>query len=241
MTSVIASPNAAVAPNGREVDQSAGVDLEELLEVSSESKLLHEALRSIRSLEERAGQASSADGLLLEKLAKVKANLDRLLHQEQEEPNKTSKCEPETIIAETNDIEVKEYLFSQFSAIQQRNSGLPRSIVDGSTSRKERRRYSHEVTLADLRQIKSYTQEEPSEELDLSKIDNILEKIDNWNFDIFALRDATRDHALREVSLYFFRRFGFQETLAVDEQTFQRFVSAIEAGYKKNPYHVSIT
>lgn len=60
----------------------------------------------------------------------------------------------------------------------------------------------------------------------------------NWQFDIFALADATPGNTLSLLAFYLFGRAGFIQQFNLDEGKLCCFLQRIEKGYDaSNPYH----
>lgn len=66
-----------------------------------------------------------------------------------------------------------------------------------------------------------------------------LEKIDNWDFDVFSMQHFTGGHSLFYTCYALFMRYGFFSTFKLDESKVINLLSQIEAGYQPNPYHNS--
>jgi len=67
-----------------------------------------------------------------------------------------------------------------------------------------------------------------------------LEDILEWDFDIFRLSDLTMNSPLYFVGYAIFRKFNLLEDVGGDEACFRRFLLQIQDGYKKNVYHNSM-
>lgn len=66
-----------------------------------------------------------------------------------------------------------------------------------------------------------------------------LEKIDQWDFDVFAVQHFSGGHALFYTLYALLLRYGLFSTFGLDEVKVVNFLSQIEAGYQPNPYHNS--
>jgi hypothetical protein len=72
-----------------------------------------------------------------------------------------------------------------------------------------------------------------------NNIDKILSKADSWDFDIFALAAATNGRPLYHLGLYVFEKLNLRQTWQIEDSTLRKFLTLIEDGYRKNPYHNS--
>ncbi|TNN34252.1 Calcium/calmodulin-dependent 3',5'-cyclic nucleotide phosphodiesterase 1C [Liparis tanakae] len=63
--------------------------------------------------------------------------------------------------------------------------------------------------------------------------------VDTWSFDVFALNDASGDHALKFVFYELFTRYDLINRFKVPISALISFVDSLEVGYSKhkNPYH----
>ncbi|XP_051879469.1 dual specificity calcium/calmodulin-dependent 3',5'-cyclic nucleotide phosphodiesterase 1A isoform X2 [Pristis pectinata] len=66
-----------------------------------------------------------------------------------------------------------------------------------------------------------------------------LKDIDKWSFNVFALNDASGDHALKFMVHELFTRYDLINRFRIPVSSLMSFVEALEAGYSKykNPYH----
>ncbi|XP_068565563.1 dual specificity calcium/calmodulin-dependent 3',5'-cyclic nucleotide phosphodiesterase 1C-like isoform X1 [Cebidichthys violaceus] len=67
----------------------------------------------------------------------------------------------------------------------------------------------------------------------------VLKHVDLWSFDVFALNDASGDHALKFVFYELFTRYDLINRFKVPISALISFVDSLEVGYSKhkNPYH----
>ncbi|XP_077952956.1 dual specificity calcium/calmodulin-dependent 3',5'-cyclic nucleotide phosphodiesterase 1C-like [Gasterosteus aculeatus] len=67
----------------------------------------------------------------------------------------------------------------------------------------------------------------------------VLKHVDMWSFDVFALNDASGDHALKFVFYELFTRYDLINRFKVPVCVLISFVDSLEVGYSKhkNPYH----
>ncbi|XP_035854196.1 calcium/calmodulin-dependent 3',5'-cyclic nucleotide phosphodiesterase 1C isoform X1 [Sander lucioperca] len=67
----------------------------------------------------------------------------------------------------------------------------------------------------------------------------VLKHVDMWSFDVFALNDASGDHALKFVFYDLLTRYGLINRFKVPISALISFLDSLEAGYSKykNPYH----
>lgn len=71
------------------------------------------------------------------------------------------------------------------------------------------------------------------------RIQEILQKCDSWDFDIFELAEATMGRPLFYLGVYIFERMRFKQEWQIDDATMRKFFMTIETGYRSNPYHNS--
>ncbi|XP_049421606.1 dual specificity calcium/calmodulin-dependent 3',5'-cyclic nucleotide phosphodiesterase 1A [Epinephelus fuscoguttatus] len=67
----------------------------------------------------------------------------------------------------------------------------------------------------------------------------VLKHVDTWSFDVFALNDASGDHALKFVFYELLTRYDLINRFKVPVSALISFVESLEVGYSKhkNPYH----
>ncbi|XP_035383691.1 calcium/calmodulin-dependent 3',5'-cyclic nucleotide phosphodiesterase 1C [Electrophorus electricus] len=67
----------------------------------------------------------------------------------------------------------------------------------------------------------------------------VLKHIDKWTFDVFALNEASGDHALKFIFYELLTRYDLISRFKVPISALVSFVEALEVGYSKhkNPYH----
>uniref|UniRef100_A0A8D0CFR0 Phosphodiesterase n=1 Tax=Scleropages formosus TaxID=113540 RepID=A0A8D0CFR0_SCLFO len=67
----------------------------------------------------------------------------------------------------------------------------------------------------------------------------IEENVDKWSFDVFALNDASGDHALKFIFYDLLTRYDLISRFKIPISALVSFVEALEVGYSKhkNPYH----
>uniref|UniRef100_G3N809 Phosphodiesterase n=1 Tax=Gasterosteus aculeatus aculeatus TaxID=481459 RepID=G3N809_GASAC len=67
----------------------------------------------------------------------------------------------------------------------------------------------------------------------------VLKNVDVWSFDVFALNDASGDHALKFVFYELFTRYDLINRFKVPVCALISFVDSLQVGYSKhkNPYH----
>ncbi|XP_029385541.1 calcium/calmodulin-dependent 3',5'-cyclic nucleotide phosphodiesterase 1A-like [Echeneis naucrates] len=68
---------------------------------------------------------------------------------------------------------------------------------------------------------------------------NVLKHVDMWSFDVFALNDASGDHALKFVFYELLTRYDLINHFKVPISALISFLDSLEVGYSKyrNPYH----
>uniref|UniRef100_A0A8C9WNH7 Phosphodiesterase n=1 Tax=Scleropages formosus TaxID=113540 RepID=A0A8C9WNH7_SCLFO len=67
----------------------------------------------------------------------------------------------------------------------------------------------------------------------------VLKNVDKWSFDVFALNDASGDHALKFIFYDLLTRYDLISRFKIPISALVSFVEALEVGYSKhkNPYH----
>uniref|UniRef100_A0AAV2JFX7 Phosphodiesterase n=1 Tax=Knipowitschia caucasica TaxID=637954 RepID=A0AAV2JFX7_KNICA len=72
-----------------------------------------------------------------------------------------------------------------------------------------------------------------------SKVISVLKHIDMWSFDVFALNDASGDHALKFVFYELLSRYDLINRFKIPIASLLSFLELLEEGYSKhkNPYH----
>ncbi|XP_032546511.1 calcium/calmodulin-dependent 3',5'-cyclic nucleotide phosphodiesterase 1C isoform X14 [Chiroxiphia lanceolata] len=67
----------------------------------------------------------------------------------------------------------------------------------------------------------------------------VLKNVDKWSFDVFALNDASGDHALKFIFYELLTRYDLINRFKIPISALVSFVEALEVGYSKhkNPYH----
>ncbi|XP_063778634.1 dual specificity calcium/calmodulin-dependent 3',5'-cyclic nucleotide phosphodiesterase 1C isoform X3 [Pseudophryne corroboree] len=67
----------------------------------------------------------------------------------------------------------------------------------------------------------------------------VLKNVDKWSFDVFALNDASGDHALKFIFYELLTRYDLINRFKIPISALVSFVEALEVGYTKhkNPYH----
>ncbi|KAM9322502.1 dual specificity calcium/calmodulin-dependent 3',5'-cyclic nucleotide phosphodiesterase 1A-like [Pholidichthys leucotaenia] len=68
---------------------------------------------------------------------------------------------------------------------------------------------------------------------------SVLKNVDKWSFDVFALNDASGDHALKFIFYELLTRYDLISRFKIPISAVVSFVEALEVGYTKhkNPYH----
>ncbi|TPX33494.1 hypothetical protein SmJEL517_g03641 [Synchytrium microbalum] len=72
-----------------------------------------------------------------------------------------------------------------------------------------------------------------------AKITGALYAMDEWEYDIFALVDATDNQPLYYLGMAIFESYPFKQNFGVDDITLRNFFKRIESGYKNVQYHNS--
>ncbi|XP_030630513.1 calcium/calmodulin-dependent 3',5'-cyclic nucleotide phosphodiesterase 1A [Chanos chanos] len=67
----------------------------------------------------------------------------------------------------------------------------------------------------------------------------VLKNVDKWSFDVFALNEASGDHALKFIFYELLTRYDLISRFKIPISALVSFVEALEVGYSKhkNPYH----
>jgi len=66
-----------------------------------------------------------------------------------------------------------------------------------------------------------------------------FEKIDKWDYDVFALSEATDNGALFHTAFCLLHKYDLMSHFDLPVDKTKRFLSAAQAGYRPNPYHNS--
>ncbi|KAM6990108.1 dual specificity calcium/calmodulin-dependent 3',5'-cyclic nucleotide phosphodiesterase 1A isoform 4-T4 [Tautogolabrus adspersus] len=68
---------------------------------------------------------------------------------------------------------------------------------------------------------------------------SVLKNVDRWSFDVFALNEASGDHALKFIFYELLTRYDLISRFKIPISAVVSFVEALEVGYSKhkNPYH----
>lgn len=67
-----------------------------------------------------------------------------------------------------------------------------------------------------------------------------LEKVQDFDFDIFKVNRETNGNGMIVTSMYLFKKHSLFESLAIDPRTFEIFISSIQEGYNDIAYHNKI-
>eukprot|EP01006_Ploeotia_vitrea_P054097 TRINITY_DN67850_c5_g1_i2.p2 TRINITY_DN67850_c5_g1~~TRINITY_DN67850_c5_g1_i2.p2 ORF type:complete len:661 (-),score=110.46 TRINITY_DN67850_c5_g1_i2:2994-4976(-) len=67
----------------------------------------------------------------------------------------------------------------------------------------------------------------------------VLEKIDEWDYDVFALQEHTNGGSLFMTTYTLLYKYGLVQHYNIDEKVLTNFLSAVQSGYHPNPYHNS--
>ncbi|KAG2425825.1 hypothetical protein HXX76_013450 [Chlamydomonas incerta] len=70
--------------------------------------------------------------------------------------------------------------------------------------------------------------------------ERLLQHVDGWEFDTWALQEATQGHALSVLGFYLIQRAGLVSRFRLKPVILARLLRAIENGYVDNPYHSAI-
>jgi hypothetical protein len=74
----------------------------------------------------------------------------------------------------------------------------------------------------------------------LDKLEQQLALANDWQFDAFALAEASGGHPVSTLAYYLFVKQGLLEKFSLKPAALARFLRRVEAGYKDNPYHNSM-
>nr|XP_006819270.1 PREDICTED: calcium/calmodulin-dependent 3',5'-cyclic nucleotide phosphodiesterase 1C-like [Saccoglossus kowalevskii] len=68
---------------------------------------------------------------------------------------------------------------------------------------------------------------------------NLFKNVDDWSFNVFALNDASDNHAMKYMAYELFTRYDLISKFKIPVTNLNAFLDALEAGYSKykNPYH----
>eukprot|EP01006_Ploeotia_vitrea_P066058 TRINITY_DN94266_c0_g1_i1.p1 TRINITY_DN94266_c0_g1~~TRINITY_DN94266_c0_g1_i1.p1 ORF type:complete len:610 (-),score=112.52 TRINITY_DN94266_c0_g1_i1:173-2002(-) len=75
---------------------------------------------------------------------------------------------------------------------------------------------------------------------EIKTVMDYMNKINDWDFNVFAIGDVTNRGSLFYVAYGLFLRYDFLRKFNLDEEILINFLSQIEAGYHPNPYHNSM-
>ncbi len=71
------------------------------------------------------------------------------------------------------------------------------------------------------------------------QLQQVLATANTWQFDAYALEEASKGHPLSVLAFWLIRNSGCMEYASMDGMTLARFLRKIESGYKNNSYHNS--
>ncbi|EPZ36858.1 HD-domain/PDEase-like protein [Rozella allomycis CSF55] len=72
-------------------------------------------------------------------------------------------------------------------------------------------------------------------------VSQILQKVDDWNFDIFSFDQSTNGRPLVVLSLFLFRKYALFDNLQIPEEKFMRCINSIQSGYRSDiTYHTCV-
>jgi hypothetical protein len=73
-----------------------------------------------------------------------------------------------------------------------------------------------------------------------AQVEALLERIEEWDFNIFEIAELTNGHPLFFISSALFNKHELLHKFSIDEVKFKRFITIMESGYNnKQPYHNS--
>lgn len=70
-------------------------------------------------------------------------------------------------------------------------------------------------------------------------MDYVLQGMDDWSFDVFALNSAADGHSLKYVGYELLQKYDLVTKYKINSSMLDSFLLQLEAGYSKykNPYH----
>jgi hypothetical protein len=74
----------------------------------------------------------------------------------------------------------------------------------------------------------------------MDKLEAALALANEWQFDAFALAEASGGHPLSTLAYYLFAKQGLLEHFSLKPAALARFLRRMEAGYRGNPYHNAV-
>jgi hypothetical protein len=77
----------------------------------------------------------------------------------------------------------------------------------------------------------------PQPPLIMEALECALASAHEWQFDAFALADASQGHPLSTLGYYLFHKSGLIEHFGLKAGALARFLRRVEEGYRQNPYH----
>lgn len=78
-------------------------------------------------------------------------------------------------------------------------------------------------------------------EIEKPTVASILAKLEQWDFDVFALQDATNGHPLVVGGMHLMQRMGVLDRIPIPKDTLAAYLNAIEQGYvPANPFHNAV-
>lgn len=69
------------------------------------------------------------------------------------------------------------------------------------------------------------------------QVERLLAGSSEWQFDAFALHDATHGRPLSTLAFYLFHQAGLLTEFQIQGPVLARFLVVVEGGYHRNPYH----
>lgn len=79
----------------------------------------------------------------------------------------------------------------------------------------------------------------PAEDNSHEAVIKILQKVDDWDFDVFALQKETKGGSLLMMTYTLLYKYNLIQQFNINETTLINFLQAMESGYHENPYHNS--
>lgn len=85
--------------------------------------------------------------------------------------------------------------------------------------------------------ISSSSKLPPPEMPPIEMVEQVLQSANEWQFDAFALAEATKGHPLSTLAYFLFSKQGLIDHYQLRPTALARFLRRIESGYRTNPYH----
>lgn len=146
------------------------------------------------------------------------------------------------------DMEVMAWLKSRFSVKDSSAFGGPTASVQEVSTRGEHSTYSSKSE-NESQSKKSFASAVDRFVKDIRHINRtktrqdivaMFEKVNDWNFDVFKLRDLTDGQTLFITAYTLFVKYDLLHKFHIPEETLVGFLKEVQGGYHTNPYHNSM-